>query len=62
MRNTVYSYDDIDNIALVGGSENVFEKKIREDIKRDILKTDDAIFSNVRGFWYIGVLEAIKNT
>lgn len=61
MRNTVQSYDDIDNIALVGGSENVFEKKIREDLQRDILKTENAIFSNVRGFWYIGVLELIKS-
>lgn len=60
MTNIVQTYDDIDNILLVGGSENVFEKKIREHLKREIYKSKDAIFSNVRGFFFIGVIEFLK--
>lgn len=60
MRNVVGNYDDIDNIVLVGGSENVFEKKIIEDLDREIFKSENAIFSNVRGFWLIAVIEYLK--
>ncbi len=57
MNNIVQSYNDINNIMLVGGAENIFEKKIKEHLKRDILKTKDAVYSNVRGFWFIAIIE-----
>tara|TARA_B100000700_G_C15063014_1_gene867331 strand:+ start:8647 stop:9789 length:1143 start_codon:yes stop_codon:yes gene_type:complete len=60
MTNVVQTYDDLNNIILAGGADSIFEKKIREHIQRDILKAENAIYSNVRGFWLIGVLEAMK--
>lgn len=60
MHNVVQNYNDIDNIMLVGGCDNVFEKKIKESLKRDILKTKNSVYSNVTGFFFIAVLEYLN--
>jgi plasmid segregation protein ParM len=60
MTNKLGNYDDVDNIILVGGSENIFEKKINEHLgDREVVKSDDPIHANVTGFWYWGVINAL---
>ncbi len=61
MKNVVQSYDDIDNILLVGGPEGVFEKKIIENLDgRELLKSKEPIYSNVTGFFFWGVVYALS--
>jgi plasmid segregation protein ParM len=63
MKNVVKTYDDIENIILVGGAENIFYKRIEKHlIDREIFKADNAIFSNVIGFFYVGIIETLKST
>lgn len=61
MKNVVQSYDDIDNILLVGGPEGVFEKKIIENLDgRELLKSKEPIYSNVTGFFFWGVVDMLS--
>jgi plasmid segregation protein ParM len=66
MQNVVQTFDDIDNIMLVGGPEGIFERKIIEAIKvdadeeRDLLKSKEPIYSNVTGFFFWGVIYMLK--
>lgn len=63
MSSHLFSYDDIDNIALVGGPENIFEKKIKEHlVDREILKSSSPLYSNVSGFWFFGLILLIIQT
>jgi plasmid segregation protein ParM len=62
MKNIVKTYDDIENIILVGGAENIFYKRIEKHlVDREIFKADNALYSNVIGFFYVGVIDAIKS-
>lgn len=62
MKNIVKTYDDIENIILVGGAENIFAKMIEKHLSdRDIFKSDNSLFSNVIGFFYVGIIEGIRN-
>ena len=61
MKNIVKTYDNIENIILVGGAENIFLKRIEKHlVDREILKADNSLFSNAIGFYYVGLLTAIK--
>lgn len=64
MQNVVQTFDDIDNIMLVGGPEGIFERKIIEAIKTDedrhLLKSKEPIYSNVTGFFFWGVIYMLK--
>jgi plasmid segregation protein ParM len=63
MKNKVGSYDDIDNIVLVGGPENVFERKIREHLSnREVFKSATPIYSNVSGFWFWGLITLLTDS
>lgn len=61
MKNIVKTYDNIENIILVGGAENIFLKRIEKHlIDREILKAENSLFSNAIGFFYVGVLQALR--
>tara|TARA_Y100000034_G_scaffold76481_1_gene91910 strand:- start:1882 stop:3036 length:1155 start_codon:yes stop_codon:yes gene_type:complete len=61
MKNIVKTYDNIENIILVGGAENIFLKRIEKHlVDREILKADNSLFSNAIGFFYVGVLHALR--
>lgn len=61
MKNIVKTYDNIENIILVGGAENIFLKRIEKHlIDREILKADNSLFSNAIGFYYVGILTSLK--
>jgi plasmid segregation protein ParM len=61
MHNKLGTYDDIDNIILVGGPENVFEKKIRDHlVDREIKKSKTPIYSNVTGFWFWAIIQTLR--
>jgi plasmid segregation protein ParM len=61
MKNIVKTYDNIENIILVGGAENIFLKLIEKHlVDRDILKAENSLFSNAIGFYYVGILSLIK--
>lgn len=61
MKNIVKTYDNIENIILVGGAENIFLRRIEKHlIDREILKADNSLFSNAIGFFYVGVLQALR--
>lgn len=63
MKNIVKTYDDIENIILVGGAENIFYRRIEKHlVDREIFKADNALFSNVIGFFYVGIIDIIKNS
>jgi len=60
MNNIVRTYDDIDNIILVGGAENIFAKKIEKNLEgREIHKSEQSLYSNVTGFFLIGILQSL---
>jgi plasmid segregation protein ParM len=60
MTNIVQTYDDIDNIILVGGPESIFDKKIRDHlVGRIIHKSKTPLYSNVNGFFYWGVISSL---
>jgi len=60
MKNKVKTYDDIENIILVGGAENIFYRRIEKHlVDREIFKAENALFSNVIGFFYVAILELI---
>ncbi len=60
MNNIVRTYDDIDNIILVGGAENIFAKKIEKNLEdRQIHKSEQSLYSNVTGFFLIGILQSL---
>ena len=62
MKNIVKTYDDIENIILVGGAESIFYKRIEKHlVDREIFKADNALYSNVIGFFYVGIIDSIKS-
>lgn len=56
MKNMIGDGSDIDNIILLGGGANIFEKTLKENFKdREIIVIEDPSFANVRGYQIIGV-------
>jgi plasmid segregation protein ParM len=62
MKNVVQSFDDIDNIMLVGGPEGDFEKKIIDSLDgRELLKSKTPIYSNVSGFFFWALVYVLND-
>lgn len=51
---SVGSMADIDNVVLVGGGAHFFKEVIQRRVSQPIGIGDDAVYSNVRGFQFIG--------
>jgi plasmid segregation protein ParM len=55
MKNMIGDGSDIDNIILLGGGANIFEKTLKENFKdREIIVIEDPSFANVKGYQIIG--------
>lgn len=55
MKNMIGDGSDIDNIILLGGGANIFEKTLREHFKEhEIIVIEDPAFANVKGYQLIG--------
>lgn len=55
MKNMIGDGSDIDNIILLGGGANIFEKTLKEHFKEhEIIAIEDPSFANVKGYQLIG--------
>ncbi len=55
MKNMIGDGSDIDNIILLGGGSNIFEKTLRDNFKEhEIIVVEDPSFANVKGYQLIG--------
>lgn len=55
MKNIIGDGSDVDNIILLGGGANIFEKTLRDHFKEhDVIVIEDPSFANVKGYQIIG--------
>lgn len=55
MKNIIGDGSDVDNIILLGGGANIFEKTLRDHFKdHEIIVIEDPSFANVKGYQILG--------